>query len=161
MWLILSFLETTKVFLKIIILSVDTHLALWDFSTTLIFNKWLKLLYPEILEFHALFCVSIYSIICFQLFLELDDRFVSLIESWCQCNHDISLFQEELLVSINLLFIFLDLDSFLLNFLHPLIIFLSDHFLSFFECISKLWSIFNFLSTHEKLTVHSSNLLLK
>ena len=59
------------------------------------------------------------------------------------------------------MFVLLDLDPFLLNFLHFLVVLFSDDPLPFLESVSELGRVLDFLTTDEHLRVHSLDLGLK
>ena len=107
------------------------------------------------------FCLTIYPIIRIQLLLQLYDSLVSLIQSTSKCNHDIALFKQQLLVAIDLLFVLFNLYSFLLNFLHLLVVLFANDLLLRFQCISELRRVFNLLATNKHLAVHGANLGLQ
>jgi hypothetical protein len=61
--------------------------------TTIVLDEYLELLNSIILEFDVLFSLSIDSVICVEFLLELDDGFVSFVQSTGESNHDVSLFK--------------------------------------------------------------------
>ena len=161
MRLIFPFVITCKVSDQVVFQAIHILRVCWNFSSTIIDNEGLQLFYPVILDLHALFCISIDLIICFKLLLQLNNSFISFIESWSQCNHDVSLFEKKLFISVNLLLVFFNLDTFFFNFLHFNIVLLANKPLSFLKCWSELWSVFYLLSSNEHLTVHCLYFLLK
>ena len=146
---------------QIIFLTVDSHLVGWNLSAAFILDEGLELLDSIILKLHALLSVSVYPIVCLQFFLKLNDCFVSFVQPRSQSDHDITLLEQELFVSVYLLLVFFDLNTFLFYLLHLLVVFFADHPLSFLQCISELRCVFYFLATNEQLAVHGGDLLLQ
>ena len=161
MRLILPLLIARKMPYQIIFLAINSHLVGRYLPTAFVFNERLKLFDSVVFKLHALLSVSVDSVVCFEFFLELNDCFVSLVQSGSQSDHDVSLLEQKLLVAVNLLFVFFYLNTFLFDFLHFLIVLFAYHALSFFESVSKLRSVFHFLATNEELAVHGSDLLFK
>jgi hypothetical protein len=159
--LILSFLEACKLPIHLLFPAIHANLTIWHLSTAVILNKLLQLFNSHILKLYIRLSLSIDAVISLQLLLQLNDSFISLVEPACQCNHDVSLLKQELLVSIYLLFVFLDLDPLLLNLLHFFIEFHSHNSLFFFQGISELREIFNLFTTNQNLRIHSLYLLFK
>jgi len=146
---------------QIIFLAVDSHLVGWYLPAAFILDEGLELLDSIILQLHALLSVSVYPVVCLQFFLKLNDCFVSLVQPRSQSDHDVTLFQQQLFVSVYLLLVFLYLNTLLFYLLHLLIVLFANHTLSFFQGISELRRVFYFLTTNEKLAVHGCDLLLK
>lgn len=73
-------------------------------------NKSLKLLDPSLLVLNQCFCLHRDPVVCVKLLLQLYNCLVSLIQSRCQRNHNVSLLQQKLLISINLGFTFFNLS---------------------------------------------------
>lgn len=97
--------------------------------------------------------------------MKLNDCLVSFIQPAGQGDHDISLFQQQLLVSVHLLLVLFDLDPFLLYLLHLLVEFHSHYSLLLLQSISELRQVLYLLTTNEDLRVHGlyflfENLLL-
>lgn len=130
--LILPLLKACELPIHLLFPAVHANLTIWNLSVAVILYELLELFNSHIFKLYISLGLSIDAIIGFQLFLELNDGFISLIEPASQSNHDISLLQQELLVSINLLLVFLNLDSLLLNLLHFFIEFHSHYSLFFF-----------------------------
>ena len=91
--MILSLVVRGKVPHKVVFLTIDILWILRHLSATLILDKLGKLLDPVVLDFHALLSVSVDTVVSFQLFLQLDDSLISLIQSASQSNHDVSLLE--------------------------------------------------------------------
>jgi len=72
------------------------------------------------------------SIVSIQFLLKLNDSLISLIQSGSQSNHNVSLLEKQLLVTIYLGFVFFDLGTLFLDFLELLLVFLTDEALLFF-----------------------------
>jgi len=97
------------------------------------------------------------TIVSIQLFLQLNDSFIPFIQPTGQSYHDISLFQQQLLITIHLSFIFFNLLSFFFQFIQPILILFSNQLLLLLYSIPKLWSIFYFPSSDQQLTIHISD----
>ena len=78
---------------KVVFLAIEVLRIWWYFLSALILDELLELLNTVVFDFHALFSVPIDPIVSFELFLELDDGFVPLIESTCESDHDVPLLQ--------------------------------------------------------------------
>ena len=118
----------------------------------------LKLCDPVRLGFEVDFCFSVDFVVGVQFLLKVNDRLVSLIESVSQGNHDVSLFDQKLLVAIYLGLVLFKHFSFSLNLFELLIVLISDGFLLLLEGLPELCSLFHFLSSVEHLRVHHPNL---
>lgn len=116
---------------------------------------------PVVLLIYEQLRLAVNAVIGIQFFLKLDDRFVSFVEPARKCDHDISLFKEELLVPIYLLFVFFDLDPFLLDLLHLLVVLLPDDPLLLLERIAELRCVFNLFTANQHLGIHGEYLLLQ
>lgn len=81
-------------------------------AAALLPDKSLKLLDPSLLLLNQCFCLHWDPIVCVKFLLQLYDCLVSLIKSRCQCNHNVSLLQQKLFISIDLGFSFFDLSPF-------------------------------------------------
>ena len=160
---ILSFLESIHILHREFWLTILVESANHGRQLTLALdcNVLLQLLDPVVFLVNKQLRFSIDSVIGVQLFLQLNNGFVSFIEPARKCNHYVSLLQQQLLVPIYLLLVFFNLDSLLFDFLHLLVVFLSNHSLLLFQCISELRSVFNFLATNQHLWVHGEYLLLE
>lgn len=130
--LILPLLKACELSIHLLLPAVHANLTIGDLSVTFILDELLELFNSHIFKLYICLGLAIDAIIGFQLLLELNNGFISFIEPASQSNHDISLLEQELLVSINLLLVFLNLDSLLLNFLHFFIEFHSHNSLFFF-----------------------------
>ena len=161
MGLILPLLKACELPIHLLFPAVHANLTIWNLLVAVILYELLELFNSHIFKLYICLSLTIDAIIGFQLLLELNNGFISLIEPASQSNHDISLLQQELLVSINLLFVFLNLDSLLLNFLHFFIEFHSHNSLFFLQGISKLRKIFNLFTTYQNLRIHGLYLLLQ
>jgi len=99
------------------------------------------------------------AIVCIQFFLELDNCFITLVETGGQRDHDVSLFQQQLLVSVDLGLVFFDLNTLALNLAKFCIVFLPDLLLLLLKRNSKLLCLFNLLSSSEHLPVQRFDLV--
>ena len=160
MRLVLSLLEAGKLPVHLFFPAIHANLAVGYFPATLVLDVLLELFYSHVFELDVGLCLPVDSIIGLKLLLELDDSLISFIESTSECNHDISLLQQQLLVPIHLLLVLLDLDALLLYLLHLFVEFHSHDTLFLFESISELREILNLLTTDEDLRVHGLDLLL-
>ena len=91
--MILSLVVRGKVSHKIVFLAIDILWILRYLSATLILDELGKLFDSIVLDLHALLSVSVDAIVGFQLFLQLDDSLISLVQSASQSNHDVSLLE--------------------------------------------------------------------
>lgn len=82
---------------------------LWRVSPTLLSYECLELLDPGLLALNGRLSLKCDPIVRIEFFLELDDRFISLIKSRCESYHNVSLLQQELFVSVDLGLAFLNL----------------------------------------------------
>jgi hypothetical protein len=161
MRLILSIIKTGEMLNKIILLAIHANLVGWWLLAAIIFDKLLQLLNTIVFKFDILLSFPIDSIVGIQLLLQLNNGFVPLVKPTGQSNHDVSLFKEQLFVSIHLLLVLLDLYPFFLDFLHFLVVLFSDQPLSLFQRRSELRGVLDLLTTFEHLGVHRLDLLLK
>ena len=122
MGLILPLLITRKVPYEIIFLTIDSHLIGRYLSAAFVLNEGLELFDSIVLKLHALFGISVDSVVCLQFFLKLNDCFVSLVQSRSQSDHDVTLLQQQLFVSVYLLLVFFDLNTLLFYLLHLLVV---------------------------------------
>lgn len=127
----------------------------------LLFDEVLKLEHPRLFDFNDLLSVLMDSIIGVELLLKLDYGLVALIKSACQSDHDVSLLQQELLVSVDLGLVFLDLSPLALHVLELLLILLPDELLLLLEQGTELRGLLDFLAANEHLGVEGANLLLE
>ena len=87
---------------------------MWHLESTVL-NILLQLVHSLLLLHDIVVRVECDLVICVQLFLQLDDGLISLVESTGQGYHDVSLLEQQLLVSINLSLPLLQLISLLLH----------------------------------------------
>lgn len=144
--------------MQVVIVTVGAILTWRNFSVALVLDESLQLFNAVILQFYVLFCFSVDSVICIKFFLQLYDSFVSLIEPRSKSNHDVSLLEEQLLVPVHLLLVLLYLDTFLLDLLHLLVEFFSQHPLLLFQGDSELGGVLDLFTTNEHLGVHGVDL---
>mmetsp|Transcript_29520 Transcript_29520/g.28683 ORF Transcript_29520/g.28683 Transcript_29520/m.28683 type:complete len:232 (+) Transcript_29520:603-1298(+) len=119
-----------------------------DFLPTLLPDESFQLLSPHLLQLNDLLSLPMDPIIRIQLLLQLYDSFISLVEPACECYHDISLLQEELLVPVYLGLVFLYLAPFFLDVLELQLVLLPDHPLLFLQGTPELWCILHLLPSH-------------
>lgn len=91
--------------------------------------------------------------------MQLDDCLITFIESRRQCNHNVPLLQEKLLVSVNLGLALLYLVSLPFDLVQLALVLLSDSFLLLLESCSELGCVFNLFATVEHLRVHRFDLI--
>ncbi len=108
-----------------------------------------------------LLSVTVDALVCVQLLLELDYCLVTLVQTSCESYHDISLFKQQLLVSVYLRFIFFNLLSFSFQLTKFSFILLSNNPLLLFQSAFELWGVFNFLTPNKQLRIQHLNLLLQ
>jgi hypothetical protein len=84
-------------------------------TATFISYESLKLLDSSLFALYHRLGLQSYSIVGVKLFLKLDYGLISLIQSRCQRNHDVSLLKQKLLIPIDLRFSFFYLCPFSFN----------------------------------------------
>ena len=82
-----------------------------------------------------------------QLLLQLDNRLVPLVQPRRQSNHNVSLLQQQLLVTIHLGFVLLDLLTLTLQLTQTTLVLLTNCTLLLFQGSLELGGIFNLLAT--------------
>jgi len=159
--LVFSLVEAGEMAVEVFFLAIHEVGALRHLPAALFSDEGLQLVDPEVLDFHALLHVVVNAVVGLHLLLELDDSLVSLVQSGRKCDHDVSLFQKQVLVPVHLLLVFLDLKTFFFDLLDFNIVLLPDNSLSFFNGRSELRRVFNFLASNQHLAVHRRYFLFK
>jgi len=128
---------------------VDVHF--WHFrrlSLALGFYKFSKLLDDLVLYTNVLLGFFVDAVVGIEFFLELNYSFVPLVKSPGECDHDISLFEQQRLVLVDLLLIHFDFFPFFLDFLHFLSVLHPDLSLLLFNSRSEVGMVLYFLAAH-------------
>ena len=133
----------------------------WRLSLALILNEFRKLVDSPVFNLYEIFSLAVLLDICVELFLEEDDCFIPFIDVFGHLNHDVHLLVQDIPKFADLHLVGFDLLPLLVNFLHLVIILLSDGFLSLFQRDPELWGVLKIGSAHQNLGVHGLNLLLK
>ena len=102
-----------------------------------------------------------YPVIGIKLLLKLNYGLISFIEARGKCNHDVALFQKQLLVSVHLSLFLLNLGPLTLHLLELRLIFHPDQLLFFFEQSSELRCLLYLFTSNQHLRVESPYFLLK
>lgn len=126
----------------------------WDVAATLFSNVTFQLLNPRLLALHARFSLQSDPVVSVQLLLQLNDRFVSFIQSRSQSNHDVALFEQELFVAVYLGLSLLNLVALSLDLIQFDFVLLSDPFLLLFQRRSELGGVLDFFTSVQHLRVH-------
>jgi len=93
--------------------------------------------------------------------LQLNDRFITLIEPSSEANHDISLLKEQVLISVYLNFVIFQLLSFFLKLIKFDFVLLPNDSLLGLEGILELRSVFDLLASYKHLGSHHLDFLIK
>ena len=133
---------------------------LWRLYLAYLSDKLLELMNASLSHLNELFSVLVYPVISIKLLLQLNNGLISFIEAGCKCNHDVTLFQKQLLISVYLSFLFLNLGPLTLHLLKFLLILHPYQLLFFFEQSPELRRLLNFLTSYQHLRVESPYLLL-
>ena len=130
-------------------------------TSTLLPYEGFKLLDSRLLTLNARLCLERDSVVSVKFLLQLYDGLITLIKTRGKRNHDVTLLQEQLLISVNLSFAFFDLVSFPFNLVQLGFILLPDPLLLLFERSPELGRVLNLLATWEDLRVHGLDLVLE
>ena len=130
-------------------------------SLALLPNEVLQLLNSSLSHFNDLFGVLMYPIVGIKFLLQLYYRLISFIQSASKCDHYIPLFQEQLLIPINLRLFLLNLCPLSFHFLQFLLILLPYQLLLLFKQCPELWSFLNLFSSNKHLGVECPYLLFQ
>ena len=89
----------------------------WYLPTTLLPDIALQLLDPQLFALNTRLSLKQNLVVSIQLLLQLNDILISFVKSRCQSNHDVSLLEQQLLISVNLGLSFFDLSPLSLDFI--------------------------------------------
>ena len=115
----------------------------------------------RLLSLYARFGLQSNPVVSVKLFLQLNDCLVSLVEATRECNHDISLLQQELLVAVHLGLPLLNLSPLALNLIQFRLVLLPYTLLLFLQRRPELRSVFDFLTAGQNLRIHCFDFLLQ
>ena len=132
----------------------------WYLFSAVFRDKFFKLLASKLFKLNCLFSFTVKAVVSIQLFLQRDYLLISFVESTCQSNHNVTILHQNVLISVNLLFVLFDLLTFPFYFCEFNLIFLSYKTLLMFKCCTELRSIFDFTPAYQHLRVHSFDFLL-
>ena len=130
-------------------------------TATLFSNVGFELLDSGLFTLDARLGLKCDPVVSIELLLQLDNALISFIQSAGQGNHNVSLFEKQLLVAVNLCLAFFDSLALTLDFVQLCFILLSDAFLLFFQGRAELRSVFDHFTTRQNLRSHSLDLILK
>lgn len=111
----------------------------------------LQMINPCFFNFHNVFTLFMNTIISIKLLLQLNYSLVSFIKSSCESYHNISLLQQQLLISIYLSFVFFDLLPLSLDVSEFRLIFLAYNALLCLESRAKLRQVLDLFSSDQYL----------
>ena len=117
--------------------------------------------YSFLLALNLHLALTVDAVVCVELLLQLDDSFVALVKSCRESNHNVSLLNQKLLVTIYLSLILFDLITLTLDFLQSVLILLTNLALLFLKGNTKLRRFFYLLSADEHLRIHHLDLLFE
>ena len=135
--------------------------VLWDMAAALLSYEGLQLLDPRLLRLDARLCLQGDPVVRIKFLLQLNDCLISFVQTTGQGNHDVSLFEQELFISVNLSLSFFDLGPLTLYLVQLCLIFLPDALLLLFERRPELRRVFNLLASRQNLRVHCFDFLFK
>lgn len=93
--------------------------------------------------------------------MQLDDGLVALVQSRCQCDHDVTLLLQQRFVAIHLSLVLFDLLALSLDLNQFLVVLLANYALLLLESRPELGSVLYFAAAYQHLAVHVSNFLLQ